>query len=304
MSSKNVSRYARYFKNRSLTLQQREHEHANMLRKAPGFFKMQMENNVDETKRLKDNEWKFMPGDRVQILSGPEKGRVGKVTSLMKESNGLTVEGLGGTTRTVIPPQAFFPGQTKPVVDVPNMTKIENVRLVATIREEDGSDKDVAVHSVSLDGEYYDADYNKFLPIRRLEHDPSVVIPWPRPRKPLAKSVYATPADVVEERTFFPTSILEPPMPQSAVGQIRNQYSRYKRRPKITAQDLREMTAPEMPLSSTKKAYLAEMAAKHGKSGQKSPEVAKEIEDFIGQEIEKGLQKRIIEEQIAYQQYQ
>lgn len=68
-----------------------------MLRKAPEFFKVQMQNNVDETKRLKDNEWKFMPGDRVQVLSGPEKGRVGKISSLMKESNGVTVEGLGGT---------------------------------------------------------------------------------------------------------------------------------------------------------------------------------------------------------------
>lgn len=96
-ASKNVSRYARYFKNRSLTLQQREHEHKNMIRKAPDFFKMQMQHNVDETLRLKDNEWKFMPGDRVQILEGAEKGRVGKVSSLMKESNGVTVEGLGGT---------------------------------------------------------------------------------------------------------------------------------------------------------------------------------------------------------------
>lgn len=159
------------------------------------------------------------------------------------------------------------------------------------------------MHSVELDGEYYDADYNKFLPVRRLTHDPTVVIPWPRPRKPLAASQYATPADIVEERTFFPSSILEPPMPEAAVSQVRNPYSKFKRRPKITAQDLREMTAPEMPLSATKKAYLAEMKAKHERS-QVDPKVLKEVEDFIGQEIEKGLQKRMIEEKLALEQYQ
>lgn len=160
------------------------------------------------------------------------------------------------------------------------------------------------MHSVDLDGEYYDTDYNKFLPVRRLTHDPSVIIPWPRPKTPLAASEFATPADIVDERTFFPSTILEPPVPVAAISQIRNQHSRFKRRPKITAQDLREMTAPEMPLSATKKAFLAEMKAKHQKAGPKSAELSKEVEDFIGKEIEKGLQKRIIEEQMAYQQYQ
>lgn len=300
-SAKNPSRYYRYFANRKLTLQQREQERQTVLRRAPEFFKVQLQNNVDETVQFKDREWKYMPGDRVQVLSGEDKGKVGKIASLAKDSNAVYVEGLGGTTRVVVPPHAFFPGQTRPVVDAPNMIKAENIRLVASIREENGAEKDVAVHSVSLSGEYYDADYNKYLPYRRLTHDPEVIIPWPRPENPLAKSEFATPADVVEERTFFPNSILEPPLPEAALSQVRNKYSRFKRRAPITAKDVREMTAPEMPLTATKKAYLAELKAKRSAP---RPQLNTEITDFIGDEIAKGLQKRLIEEEQHYQQYQ
>ncbi|KAF5100509.1 hypothetical protein D0Z00_001237 [Geotrichum galactomycetum] len=308
-AKKTASRYMRFNANRSATIQLRDQNQKNMLRKFPDFYTHQIKSHVDESLRLKANEWKYMAGDRVQILSGPEKGRIGKIAAILKESNAVSVEGLGGTSRILIPPQAFYEGQTRPIVDAPNAIPVSNIRLVATVKEENGTEKDVAVHSVSLEGEYYDADYNQFLPVRKLTHDRSVEIPWPRPAKPLAESEFATRADVVEERTFFPKSVLEPPLPPAAVSQIRNPYSRFKRRPVITAEDLHEMTVPVMPLTPGKKKYLAAVEALKKETEPKKvkivdPAKKKEIEDFIGAEIQKGLQKRLIEEKAALQQYQ
>lgn len=66
------------------------------------------------------------------------------------------------------------------------------------------------------------------------------------------------------------------------------------------------MTAPEMPLSATKKAFVAELKAKHEKKNSNRPtaQVTQEVADFVGKAIEAGLQKRVIEEELALQQYQ
>ena len=40
------------------------------------------------------NSWKIVKGDMVQVISGADKGKQGKVLRVQKERNGLIVEGV------------------------------------------------------------------------------------------------------------------------------------------------------------------------------------------------------------------
>lgn len=300
----NVSRYLRYYKNLEKRPQQRAIRRLEMTKQVPEFYKNMIEHNVDKTEMLKPNEWLFKTGDRVQIQTGADKGRVGKISQIFEESNRVVVEGLGGSTRVLLPTQAFQPGQTHPIVNMPNSIPVNDLRLVVSDVNEEGKEKDYVVHSLTLEGEKYDPDYNDFLPIRRLANDPDTIIPWPRPEEPLKPSVFATSADVVGQRTFFPNSLLEPPIPTAALSQIRNVHSKFKRRPVVTAEDLKRMTPPVMPTPLGKKEYKAKLAAVKRTVKKAEGKEWKDIQDFVGSEIEKGLQDRLVQEEAALHQYQ
>lgn len=291
----------------------------------PEFIRHQMfpeDVYVPEKERLAADEWPFMVGDRVQVVkpnkgASDDRGKVSKIVHVDPRANMVFVDGLGGTKRLVVPPQAFSEGQTKPVVDVPRPMPIKNLRLVVTVPAEEGAaekEKDVAVHSVFVDkdNKYYDQDYNQFLPTRVLEHDRAVEIPWPRPEKLLQPSptTITTNSGVVGERTFFPSGILTPPVPTAALPQIRNIYSKFNRHKRITAKDILRFTEPVMPVPKAKREYLEKAAERFGADGAKvrpkvlSDEELKKIEDFVGAEIAKGLEKRVVEETQAYAQYQ
>lgn len=342
--AKKMTRYTRYFvkQNKQLETNYRE----SMMKAFPKFMQQELYPNGKYTADedlLKDDQWPFMVGDRVQVIvpntnnnnnsnnsrrsssnsdsHDNDTGKVGRITSLNRRANAIYVEGLGGTRKTLVPPHAFFKGQTKPVVDVPKSIPVKNVRLVVSIAETDsegneieGKEKDVVVHSVFIDREnkYYDPDYNQFLPTRVLNHDREVVIPWPRPENLLEPSPAAlsTASGIVGERTFFPTSILEPPLPVAALAQVRNIHSKFKRHKLITPMDIFKFTEPSMPITSSKREYLKKREERFGPNAEairpkklEGQEFA-DIEEFIGTEIEKGLENRNIEENRAYSQYQ
>ncbi|VVT44354.1 uncharacterized protein SAPINGB_P000388 [Magnusiomyces paraingens] len=318
-----TSRYTRAMQ--SANAQQELYMNTRFKKAYPEFIRHQMfphDTYIPEKERLQADEWPLMLGDRVQVVKpnkgfSDDRGKVGKIVHIDTRANMVFVDGLGGTKRLVVPPQSFSEGQTRPVVDVPQGMPIKNVRLVVTVpAEEDGQpDKDVAVHSLFIDKEnkYYDPDYNQFLSTRVLEHDREVEIPWPRPAKllePTTDTELTTAAGVASERTFYAKSLVEPPVPVAALPQIRNIHSKFKRHKLITPQDILRFTTPVMPTPPAKKAYLAKAEERFGSDKSKvrpkhldDSEFA-EIEDFIGKEIEKGLERRLTEETQAYAQYQ
>jgi large subunit ribosomal protein L24 len=275
----------------------------NMFKHNPPFLQAQINYTVREEERLKHAP--FVEGDRVQVVSGKERGKVGTVHSVYKDGNCCFVEGLGGTTKMVLPRTMWLEGQSKPVTNVPNPIPYDNLRLVSTIKKEDGSTEDVAVHSIIFKGNYYDPDRNEKLPIRRAKHNPSMVIPYPVPPTPLKESnpEIATPASAVEERTFFPASLHDMPIKIGALDQIRNPHSKWRKHKdsrRITAKEADYYSPPKMPANPSTKKLLQELAKV---PKPQRPEFNKEIEDFISQEIEKGLQKRASQETEALNNY-
>lgn len=274
-----------------------------VLRENPPFYRMYLETEVK--KEEVQDPAPFAPGDRVQMVRGPQRGMIGQITMLHKEGNCAFVDGLGENQRIVMPKEVWFQGQTKPVIPVPKLIPYKDLRLVAKIQNDEGKEEDVVIHSFELKGKYFDKNINQYRPIRRAVHDSRIVIPWPIEKAEKSNPIYATDPDVVDERTFYPQSILQSTIPQGAVTQIRNVFSKYKReryvRP-ITEVDLvyaREQE-PKMPVPPATKKLLEELAKLPAK---KTVPFTKDIEQYIAAEIKKGLHKRVTEETAALDQY-
>lgn len=273
-----------------------------MRKRNPPFFQLQHEITLDE--RYVIEHPPFVDGDRVQVLKGPDRGKIGKINSVYKQGNSCFVEGLGGTREVVVPKAMWNEGQTTPVIQMPLPIPYDNLRLVSQIKHDDGSVEDVAVHSVTFKGEYYDEDRNCMMPIRRAFHDPSIVIPYPMTVNPIQKSndSLATQPSVTDKRTFFPPSIVMSPIHISSMDQIRHPYSKWHRdrdSRRITEQEVSLYSAPEMPVTPATKKLLQEVA----KLKKPRVEFTKEMEEYISSEVEKGLNKRLKEETAALENY-
>lgn len=274
----------------------------NMMKSSPPFYQFQLKTNVREEDRVKDMP--FVVGDRVQMTKGPDKNKIGIIRALYESGNSYIVEGIGGTERLVLPRELWYEGQTKPVVNFPKPVSYKDLRLVTKMKNEDGTEEDVVIHSLELKGTFYDKHTNQIRPIRRAKHDHSIVVPYPRgePVKP-TESQLATAADVVDERTNYVTSIIDHPIPIGALNQVRNPYSKYrwlKNAPKLAESDLKWATPKSMPTTPATKellAKLAELPPKH-----KTP-FTKDIEKFIGEQVKQGLQNRSEKETEALKQY-
>lgn len=269
----------------------------------PPFYRMHLETNVPPDEKISPAP--FATGDRVQMIRGPQKGMIGKISQVYENGNSVFVDGLGLPERVVMPKQIWFQGQTKPVMAVPKLVPYKDLRLVAKTMTEDGKEEDVIIHSFELEGRYFDEDLNDYRPIRRAVHDKRIVIPWPIEKASKSNSEYATDPTVVEERTFFPQSIIESSIPRAAVSQIRNVYSRYKRERyvrSITEQDFAQAKKREnkMPVTPATKELLEKLAKLPPK---KTIPFTKEIEEYISAEMKKGLERRVKEETAALDQY-
>jgi large subunit ribosomal protein L24 len=270
---------------------------------SPPFYKMHLDYNVLPSEKV--DPVPFAAGDRVQMIRGPQKGMIGKISQVYESGNAVFVEGLGQPQRVVMPKEIWFQGQTKPVISVPKLVPYKDIRLVAKILNDEGKEEDVVIHSFELSGRYFDKELNNFRPIRRALHDKRIVIPWPIEKVEKSNSTYSTDPSVVEERTFYPQSILESTIPYGAVAQIRNVYSRHKReryvRP-ITELDMiyAEKKERKMPIPPATKKLLEDLSKLPPK---KTVPFTKEVEEYISAEMKKGLQRRLHEETAALDQY-
>ncbi|ODQ63293.1 hypothetical protein NADFUDRAFT_29028 [Nadsonia fulvescens var. elongata DSM 6958] len=250
----------------------------------PHFMAQQMALSVPEKERLKESEYHFMNGDRVQLKDGKDAGKIGKVVSIFKEGNAYYVEGVGEKMRTVLPREFWVPGQSLYVSDFPQPIKQDRLRLVVDMKDGDQS-REVAIHTLSLSSDLkWNDDYKKPMPIRMVKHNKQTIeIPWPPAPEPVDCAEVATPADIARERTWFVENLLQSPIPKMALGDVRNPLREYKA--KVVRKNFLEKwnNRPTMPLSETKKAQLAEKATK---AAEPKFHLSKEVEEFIYQKVE------------------
>lgn len=234
-------------------------------------------------------DWQFMPGDRVVILNGEAKGNIAHVTKHDIATNGFILDEFGPTKTVAVPKDFWTEGQTTHMVNLPVLLRKNDLRLVADIEDPANPEKTktVAVANIIYKGQYYDENYKKMMPYRCVFGQSDLVIPWPKP-EPIEDGPLTTDSEVAREQTFWVDSIVRGSIPAKAFDTIRNPHSKY-RRGTITPSDLRKLVAPKMPLTESKKAYLAEQKELHSR-----PKVVltKEDKEMIGQKVMEFLKNK------------
>lgn len=234
-------------------------------------------------------EWKFLPGDRVVIMKGECRGNIAHVTKHDLATNGFVLDEFGPTKTVAVPKDFWTEGQTTHMVNLPVLMQSKDLRLVADIEDptNPGQTKTVAVDHITFKGQYYDENYKKMMPYRCVFGQPDLIIPWPKP-EPFEDGELATDGEIAREQTYWVDSIIRNSIPDGAFDTIRNPHSKY-RRGKITPSDMRKLVAPEMPLTETKKAYLAEQAMLHRRP---KPELTEEDKALIGEKVMKFMKEK------------
>lgn len=215
---------------------------------------------VDEKKRYKlPQQWTVQPGDTVMITKGKYSGTVTKVVALQNETNRVFLEH-SETKRVAVPKQYWQPGQTSHIIDYPLPQHPKDLKVVGTLVEEDGTEKKIAADKLVFSGEYWDEDYKKMMPYRRVKYNENIIIPWPRP-EPVQDCAYSTSGELVEERTFFPNSIVFSDSPSDLSKSMRHPLMKrpYKwGKEYLTKSDVKRLNPPSMPLSEAKLAAIEE----------------------------------------------
>lgn len=259
---------------------------------------------IDPSKRLKNEDLPFADGDRVRISSGKDKGKVGVVVGRYPDlGNAFYVAGVGSTKMVNPVENKIAGGEWTPIIDRYKVFDYQDLRLVSTLKNEEDRDEDVVIHSVALGPRRYNSFSNTHDRVRFAKNDPSIVIPWRREKPKPVENSLTTPAAVADVRTHFVTSLCEQPIPQGAIDQISNLDSRYKRSRyarRLNEHDIAGAQPPNMP-TPPRTRKLLEQLEKMPKPDR--PQFSREVEEFLGDEIKRGLLKRRQLETEALRQY-
>lgn len=269
-----LSRYPHYIRKMFEQMQERSQIPA---------FRSQFRQVEEKERYSTPQQWGVQPGDTVMITKGKYNGTLTKVVALQKETNRVFLEH-SETKRVVVPKQYWQPGQTSHIIDYPLPQHPKDLKVVGTIVEEDGSERKIAADKLVYKGEYWDEDYKKMMPYRRVRYNEDIIIPWPRPES-VEDCEYSTTQDLVEERTFYPNSIMYSDSPNDLLTSMRHPLIKrpYKwNKEYLTKSDIKRLNPPKMPLSEAKLAGIEERKQiKESLPTQPLPETV----DLIGDKV-------------------
>lgn len=224
-------------------------------------------------------------GDLVYIVEGDYKGKISKVLLYSKETDCVLLS--EATQKVVIPKNYWTENQTSHVWDYPVPIPRKQVRLAAKERDENGNVSYVVAEELVMKERYYDANHRKWLQRRFVKHHESIEIPWPAPLINPIEDQYSTSTEHVYTKTHELQTVAKPPFARALLSELRNPFSRFKKRA-LTEAQARRLNGPQMPLSVEQKIYLAKKAKTPVKKLEPLSEEAKEL---IGSRIAERIAK-------------
>ncbi|XDG03270.1 hypothetical protein ABKA04_002885 [Annulohypoxylon sp. FPYF3050] len=167
--------------------------------------------------------------DRVVVMEGPDKGRIGRVMKIDLEKAEVIVDGLN-RSNIAIDPDLRGTDSSPDVINMELGIAISRVRLVHPLKDpETGLTKDVIINLIEPRNVVHDR-YTGKRKWSRVVPGLNVVIPWPaKDSDNISDKKGDTLRIDVEEKTFVPT-LLRPPMPESLIDELRGKYSRFRTR--------------------------------------------------------------------------
>lgn len=182
-------------------------------------------------------------GDRVVLLSGRDKGKIGKIRDVDLNKGEVKVEGLNKVD-AAIPEWVKKSGmEYKPFESVEKAISFDDIRLVTALYDPATKEtRDVVVKETRTANWFTDRVNRKTTWDRRIAGT-EIKIPWP---KEVEQEVVQHPCDTkpldVDRITFVPT-LIEPPMPPAVLDELRNKFSKFRTR--HTAEYIEEKIAEE-----------------------------------------------------------
>ncbi|KAI5809591.1 hypothetical protein DFH27DRAFT_152354 [Peziza echinospora] len=184
---------------------------------------------VAKTDRIKF--WNIAPKDRVLILKGSDKHKIGTVLSVNKETNTLVVEGLNMVTVEI--PQYMLKADPNNKVTTFSRERplhYNDVRLVYPLPDpETGIPKDTIVADLEPTAVFYDRATGR-RSWKRTIPGTGVYIPWPK-TEPADKVEHACDTRMVDvEFSSYTPVLLRAPFAPSIIDELRNKYSQFRTR--------------------------------------------------------------------------
>ncbi|KAK7921134.1 KOW domain-containing protein domain-containing protein [Apiospora marii] len=252
----------------------------------------------------------LVPGDRVVLLHGPDKGKIGRVQNINEDDASVVVEGLNKSNIKL--PSAFTGENNPPVMNIELPIPISGIRLVHPVFDpKTGVTRDVIINQLVHRRFAHDRVLGK-TEWTRVVPGLNISIPWPKAEdKDLPDHKVDTLRIDVEDRTFVPT-LLRPPMPETVVDELRNKYSKFRTRhePEYIQRLEEEAQAKKdrVHLMDSMRSPLQELhrsererKKKHGKP-RLSLEMLEEIGKVIAKNRERTLQAAGVSDAAAPQQ--
>lgn len=250
----------------------------------PTFDKTVPPPNITKRERKTDFQVGITSGDLVYITTGEKKGTITTVFQYSASNDSVLLADV--SEKRLIPQTQWVENQASHFIDYPKFVPREHIKLAGKERDENGKINYLVADEVEFKGSYYDERYRRWLPKRFVKHHNSIEIPWPNPVT-VEDGELSTIEPVVFEKTYELQSIAKAPFPQEALGQLRNPYSKFKKRT-LSELQARRLKAPEMPLSAEQKIYLAKKAQEPKKTYSR---LSDEIQDFIGGKMAEHISK-------------
>ncbi|KAI0472444.1 hypothetical protein F4859DRAFT_515289 [Xylaria cf. heliscus] len=236
-------------------------------------------------------------GDRVVLLDGPDKGRIGNVSGIDLTTAELTVRDLNKSNVLIPEEMRVKNSPTSGNMELP--IPISAVRLVHPITDPaTGKTRDVIINQLVRSGAVTDRQTGK----RRWDRvvpGLNISIPWP-PKDELDKPDYK--ADTlridVEQRTFVPT-LLRPPMPEAVIDELRGKYSRFRTRhepeyiARIEAEDQAQKDRAQLMDSMRTPLQEFHRAEREKKKKKGKPRLTMEMLEKIGEVIARSRERTL-----------
>ncbi|CCG81600.1 Predicted protein [Taphrina deformans PYCC 5710] len=191
-----------------------------------------MNRTVQKALKAKDKIklWNIAVGDDVKVISGPYKGKVGKVQECLKDKNKIVVSGVNIIKKVLPLFLSQRSGMEKQRLEYAGPIHYSNVQLVGDIPSSTnptGPKRTVEIKRVNRGKTFYNKD-KKLLTWRRWIPGENVFLPWPRNEQSKVDGPLDTKQAEVSTNTYI-ESLHSSPVPFGIEHELRNKYSRYRR---------------------------------------------------------------------------
>lgn len=234
--------------------------------------------SVPERQEKNKPKWASVAeGDRVVVVKGREKGKIGFVDELNMERAYVKVRDVNVVDISVPEWAQQEDHSEESRVSQSMPIPLENVKLVYPLPDKTtGIPQDVIIDRLERVNEQWDAVKRVWDKGERAIPGTSTIIPWPETAPPLEPDHEDDTLRInVEEATFRP-HLMFPPMPTTVIDELRNKYSKFRTRhsfefiQKMEALDAREeKRAGLIKTMRTPLQELADMRAKQQAAEEK-----------------------------------